>query len=186
MDMLEHALRSTDRLAATVADFEAHCSAVLGRPPSPREKAQRAIQIVWPRLVMDARDGKVRPKAQYVAAIYEELARAAGTPDSDKFSDRVDIPWDVFYEDGCGDEARCEDAWVVAELFWGGYVQHLQLTLGWLIMNAIRIQQNLPVLIPAEETLGRFAEFLRAAGPDTFDAESLRALFGDYEAHTAG
>ena len=186
MDIFSHAMQITDRLAASVTEFELHCDDVFGRPMPTRDQLDLAIRKTWTQLVGDAQGSKVSPQPEYVAAIYDRLTAEAGIANPGKFTDRTDIPWLEYYTDGCGDEQRCEDAWVIAELYWGGYVKHLPLALGWLLMNAIRIQQNLPAITPAMETIDRFTGYLRWSGPDVYDAESLRGLFYEYEAQAAG
>lgn len=186
MDVFDRALQITDLLAATVTDLEIHCAEVLERSIPPRDRVAAAIQAIWPDLVATARQSLVSANADCVAALYDRLTQSAGIQDPQGFVDRLDLPWFVFYTEGCGDESRCEDAWVVAYLFWGGYVQHLHLTLGWLLMNAIRVQQHLPAIYPAPETIDRFTDYLRGSGPDLFDAEGLRSLFSEYERQSAG
>jgi hypothetical protein len=186
MDVLHHALQITDHLAATLTELEMHCGEVFGRAvPSP-DRLNATIRKVWPTLVADAQNSRVSPNVDYIASLYVRLTSEASITDPGVFTERTDIPWLEFYTAGCGDEARCEDAWVIAELFWGGYVKHLHLTLGWLLMDAIRIQQNLPAITPTSKTIDRFTDYLRWSGPDTFDAESLRALFYEYETQVAG
>jgi hypothetical protein len=186
MDVFTHAAEVTDELAATVAALEVHCAEVFGRPVPDRQRVQNAICTVWPRLIADAQGSRVSPRVEYVATLYDQLAGEVGITDPGIFKDRTDIPWLEFYTDGCGDEPRCEDAWVIAELFWGGYVKHLHLTLAWLLVNAIRIQQKLPAIIPPPESKDRFTDYLQWSGPDVYDAESLRGLFYEYEKQVAG
>jgi hypothetical protein len=171
----------TDNLAATVAALEIHCAEVFARPVPKCEQLEKAIRKTWLHLITDAQSCNVSPQVDYVASLYDQLTTEASIADPGKFNDHTDIPWLEFYTDGCGDEPSCEDAWVIAELFWGGYVTHLHLTLGWLLINAIRIQRHLPTITPSVESIDQFTNCLRGAGPDTFDAESLRALFGEYE-----
>jgi hypothetical protein len=132
--------------------------------------------------VADARQQKVSPAVHYVTELYKLLADAASIANPGSFVDRIDTPWEEFYRAGCGDESRCEDAWVVCWLFWNGYVPALHITLGWLLLNAIRLQNGLRAIMPTPGSFPRFADDLRGSGPDLFDAESLRALFDDYEA----
>lgn len=186
VDVFDRALHITDLLAATVTDLEIHCAKMFERSIPPRDRLAATIQTIWPDLVADARQARVSAKVNYVAALYDRLTQTAGIADPQGFVDRIDLPWFVFYTEGCGDETRCEDAWVVAYLFWNGYMQHLHLTLGWLLMNAIRVQQHLSAIYPAPETIDRFTDSLRWSGPDLFDAESLRSLFSEYERQTAG
>jgi hypothetical protein len=186
MDVFSHATELTDELAATVAALEIHCAQVFARPVLDSEQLQQAIRLTWPRVITDAQNGNVSPHVDYVAALYDRLAEEMLLADSGVFTDRTDIPWEEYYTAGCGDEPRCEDAWVIAELFWGGYIKYLHLTLGWLLMNAIRIQQDLPAITPTPDSTPRFTDDLRWSGPDVFDAESLRGLFYEYERQNAG
>lgn len=186
MDVFTHASQCTDDLAIMVARFEVHCSEVFGRPVPDQKQLEMAIRRLWPRLITDARESRVTPRAEYVALLFDLLAAELGDTDAGAFADRTHVPWIEYYTAGCGDESRCEDAWVIAELFWGGYVNRLQLTLAWLLMNAIRIQQNLPAIVATAESIDQFTEYLRWSGPDLYDAESLRALFYEYERQMVG
>ncbi len=186
MDVFTQAVNVTADLARAVAALEVHCAEDFGRAVPDREAVRAAIHAVWPRLIEDAQHGRVSPRVEYVASLYERLAAEVGLEDSGIFEDRTDIPWFEFYTAGCGDEPRCEDAWVIAELFWGGYIRHLQLTLAWLLMNAIRIQHELPAIVPTPESTESFTDYLRWSGPETYDAESLRGLFYEYEKRVNG
>lgn len=181
MNVFDHGLRLTDHLAVTVADLEVHCGKAFERTVPPRDQLCAAIRKTWPQVVAEARDSNVSPEIVYVARLYDTVCNEARITKPGRFTDRTDVPWHDFYTGGCGDEERCEDAWVIAELYWGDYVNYLHLTLGWLLMNGIRIQHGLPTITPAPETTDRFTDYLRWSGPDTFDAESLRALFYEYE-----
>lgn len=186
MDVIIHATEVTNDLAAAVAALEVHCAEMFARPVPDCQRVRSAICTAWPRLIADAQNSRVSPQVEYVAALYDQLARKVGITDPGVFKDRADIPWIQYYTEGCGDEPRCEDAWVIAELFWGPYVEYLHLTLAWLLMNAIRIQLKLPAIIPSAESTDRFTDYLQWSGPDAYDAESLRALFYEYEKQAAG
>lgn len=181
MNGFEHASSISSQLATTVADLELRCSEAFQRPLIPRAQLQEAIEIGWSRLVTDARDSNVSPRVSYIAELYKRLTTAASVDHPGDFVDRNDSPWEDFYQAGCGEETRCEDAWVVAELYWGGYVSHMQLTLGWLLLNSIRVQQGMFAITPDPGLTDRFVDCLRWSGPELFDAESLRALFHEYE-----
>jgi len=186
MDVFDHGLRLTDHLAVTVTDLEEHCGKVFERTVPPHDELCAAIRKTWPRVVAEARDSNVSPGVDYLAGLYDRVCSEARIANPGRFIDRTDAPWHDYYTEGCGDEARCEDAWVIAELYWGGYINYVHLTLGWLLMNGIRIQQGLPAITPTPETTDRFTDYLRGSGPDTFDAESLRALFYEYERRVGG
>ena len=186
MDVFKHATELTNELAATIAALEIHCAEIFSRPVFDSRQLQQTIRVTWPRIITDAQLGNVSPRVDYVAALYDRLAAEMQLADPGVFTDRTDFPWDEFYAAGCGDEPRCEDAWVIAELFWGGYVGYLHLTLGWLLMNGIRIQQNHAAIMPTPDSTELFTDHLRWSGPDQFDAESLRGLFYKYEKHAAG
>jgi hypothetical protein len=181
MNSFDHALFITAQLVTTVADLETSCAIAFQRPLIASARLQTAIQETWLRLITDAQESKVSPTVSYVAALYEQLSSAALVEHPRDFVDRKDFPWEEYYQAGCGDGATCEDAWVVAELFWGGYVSHLQLSLGWLLLNGIRIQQGMFAITPHPNSTDQFINCLRWSGPDLFDAESLRALFYEYE-----
>lgn len=186
MDVFSRATEQTAELAANVAAWEIHCAQAFARPGVDQQQLQQAIRATWPQVINDARSGQVAPSAAYVSALYARLSTAMKIADPGEFTDRTDIPWAEFYAAGCGDESRCEEAWVIAELYWGGYVKYFPLTLGWLLMNTIRLQHNLPAITPAMESTEHFTEYLRWAGPDAFDAESLRGLFCEFEKQTSG
>ncbi len=181
MDIYTHATGKTDELAVSVAALEVHCARVFARPVVDFEHLQRAIRITWPQIITAAQNARVSPQVEYVASLYNRLVKEMNLNDAGDFTDRTDVPWLEIYTAGCGDESRCEDAWVIAELFWGGYVKFLHLTLGWLLMNGIRIQQKLLAITPSPNSADRFTDYLRWSGPGTFDAGSLRDLFYEYE-----
>jgi hypothetical protein len=186
MDVFNHGSRLTDHLALTVSDLELHCGKVFDRTVPPRDQLCAAIRKIWPQVVAEARDSKVSSEVVYVAGLYDRVCNESRITNPGRFTDRTDVPWHDFYAAGCGGEARCEEAWVIAELYWGGYINYLHLTLGWLLMNGLRIKQGLPAFTPAPETTDRFADYLRWSGPDAFDAESLRALLYEYERRAGG
>jgi hypothetical protein len=181
MNVIAHAVQITNDLATTVAAFEMRCANVFARPVPDSKRLESAIRVVWPQLITDAQNFRVSPDARYVASLFDRLTNEIGGKDPGAFRDRTDIPWLEYYTAGCGDESRCEDGWVIAEIFWGGYVNSFHLTLGWLLMNAIRIQQRLPAIVPTLASLDRFTDYLRWSGPDSYDAENLRGLFYEYE-----
>ena len=181
MDRFTHAISITRRLAETLGRFETLCAAEFDRMVPPESGIISAIHRVWPRLVDDARLQHVYPSVPYIASIFHELIRDVSLSTNHEFTDREDFPWEEFYVAGCGDENRCEDAWVVADIYWGGYVPVLSLTLGWLIMNAFRLQDKQFAIIPDKNTVNRFIDDLKWSGPDCYDAENFRALLCQYE-----
>lgn len=121
MDIYTHATGQTDDLAVSVAALEVHCAHVFARPVLDLERLQRAIRITWPQIITDAQNARVSPQVEYVASLSDLLVKEMNLIDPGVFTDRTDVPWLEYYTAGCGDELRCEDAWVIAELFWGGY-----------------------------------------------------------------
>lgn len=69
-------------------------------------------------------------------------------------------------------------AWIVSQIRWGGHIRGLELSTGWLLVNGLRLQDGQFAIYPSQELDGKFIEYLRDAGPDTYDAENLRTLFG--------
>lgn len=126
MDVFDNGVRLTDHLAVTVADLEVHCGGVFDRTVPPRDQLCAAIRKTWPQVVAEARDSKVSPEVEYVAGLYDRVCDEACITKPGSFTDRTDVPWHDFYTAGCGDEARCEDAWVIAELYWRGWERDLR------------------------------------------------------------
>lgn len=181
MNVFDQAIKLTDQLAEQVADLESRCADEFQRPSCSTGQLGDAIRILWPQIVAASQAGAVSPDAQYVAGLYASIVAEMNLPEPDRFVDRTDYPWERFYSVGCGDEATCEDAWVICELYWGRYVQHFPLTLGWLLVNGIRLQHGMPAITPQPEFTEQFVKYLRWAGPGLYDAESLRGLFYQYE-----
>lgn len=181
MDILVHATRTRKQLANSVAQLEIRCARAFERSAPPCEKLQHAIEVVWSQLITESQVTRVIPTAKSVASIYDRLVLESRISNSGEFTDRSDLPWFEFWMAGCGDESRCEDGWVIAELYWGGYVPQMQLTLAWLVMNVIRVQQKLPAILPDHDSIRRFIDYLEASGPELYDAESLRCLFYEYD-----
>lgn len=186
MIVAEHAKVIAATFANSVADLESHCAQAFGRTAPPTSIISRAIETTWLSSLNYITGKRVRPDRSFVSAMYAQLVTAADINDGRGFKDNPELPWYQFYVEGCGDEDRCEDAWVIAELYWGQYVEYLHLSLGWLVMNAVRVNRQLHALLPSPETTDRFVEDLLASGPDLYDAENFRALLYCYEQVIAG
>lgn len=181
MNLFDQADKLTDQFASQTANLEVRCAEEFERPTVSAEPLGDAIRYVWPQVIAAAKTGDVAPNLQYVSALYASIVAEMKLTEEDRFVDRTDYPWENFYQMGCGDEETCEDAWVICELFWGGYVKRYPLTLGWLLINGIRLQHQQAAITPLPEFDEPFVKYLRWAGPGLYDAESLRGLFYKYE-----
>lgn len=148
------------------------------------EKFIAAILVCWD-LVREYRAGS-EPilDVRFISILHKTLASHIGAPDAGRFIDDggINVSWSCFVEDLDVDRTidewgYCEDAWVISQLFWGGHLPNLQLTVSWLCINALRLRYRYHrPIYPPKHLQEKFIEYLEASGPDCWDAESLRAL----------
>ena len=171
-------------LADSLALLETSSSEVL----DPTAVAQ-AVRQSWQRLVHDAARGAASLSGEYLASLHRQLATFAGGEAPSLFLDHgqpkvldgQQVTWSLFTEEACGDEPL-EPAWVLAQLYGGGHVRSLSLSLGWLAMNIALLDSEGRAIVPPLDEHARLLQALDYAGPDLHDAESLRALVGVYTA----
>ena len=123
---------------------------------------------------------------QFISTLHQTLAIQIGASDPGKFIDDggVDGSWSYFTEELNVKEiikefGSCENCYVIAQLFWGGHLPNLQLTIGWLCINTLGLRYGYsPPFYPPQNIHEELIECLECAGSDCWDAESLRALIG--------
>ena len=150
---------------------------------------EESISRTWERVIEDAKLAKVSLDTEYLSSLHHQLAApVAGDAPGVFQPGRPPLDWETFANEvfvGNGGAIEGAEAWVLAQLFWGNHFQSMQFSLAWLCINGLRLQNALYALYPSPENHGRLMEALQAAGPDTWDAETLRALFGYYEREQA-
>ena len=122
----------------------------------------------------------------FISSIHNTLASQIGAPNPGEFIDDggVDGSWSYFLEEYNIKEiikefGSCENCYIIAQLFWGGHLPNLQLSVGWLCINALALRYGYDSpFYPSKDIHERLLEYLEGAGPDCWDAESLRALIG--------
>jgi hypothetical protein len=121
-----------------------------------------------------------------ISVLHKTLATKIGAPDPGKFIDEggIEGSWSSFTEELDVKETikefgACENCYIIAKLFWGGHLPNLQLSVGWLCINALGLKYgySLPSY-PPKHIHEELLKCLKYAGPDCWDAESLRALIG--------
>jgi hypothetical protein len=122
----------------------------------------------------------------FISTLHKTLATKIGAPDPGKFVDDggVDGSWSYFTEElnikeTIAEFGACENCYIIAQLFWGGHLPNLQLSVGWLCINTLALRYGYsPPSYPPKNIHEELLECLECAGPDCWDAESLRALIG--------
>lgn len=170
-------------LADSLAILEAR-SLVLNR-----SAISGAVLQTWERLADDAVRGAALLSQEYLSSLHWQLATLAGGEAPGLFlnhgqplvPDEQQVPWTLFIEEACSDEPM-EPAWVLTQLYWGGHVRSLSLSLGWFAMNIVLAASRSQAIVPPILDHARLLQSLDYAGPDLHDAETLRALIGTYAA----
>jgi hypothetical protein len=121
----------------------------------------------------------------FLSDLHKTLAIQIGAPDPGKFVDNgVGFSWSCFAEETNVQETikefgACENCYIMAQLFWGGHLPSLQISVGWLCINTIALRYGYsPPFYPSKSIHEELIECLEDAGPDCWDAENLRALIG--------
>lgn len=155
------------------------------------EALEAAIQSGWRSAAASAREGKVSLDPLFIASLHEPIARAIGAPGAGVFREgEHPSDWATF-KSGLDDAALeyglagSTEAWVLAQLYWGGHLDSLMLSVAWLLSGGIRLQEGMQMLVPDARHDSKLKEDLDRAGPGCYDAESLRGLMGRYEAEQA-
>lgn len=135
-----------------------------------------------------AREGKVSLDPSFIASLHEPIARAIGALGAGIFREgEHPSDWATFKR--ALDDSALEyglagntEAWVLAQLYWGGHLDSLMFSVAWLLSGGIRLQEGMQMLVPDAMHDSELKKNLDWAGPDCYDAESLRGLIGRYEA----
>jgi hypothetical protein len=151
----------------------------------PRSALEEAVRRGWSYTIDMARRSAVTLAPQFIASLHEKLASAIRAPGIGVFRDGDrPLDWTNFVtETAAGNMnsgiAAC-DAWIFAQLYWGQHLQSLAPSVAWLLINGIRLQEGRHPIAPDPRHNVTLKQYLQWAGPDHHDAESLRALFGQY------
>jgi hypothetical protein len=187
MDVWGLARDITSALVSDLTALEHHIGGSCGSSV-PRGALEEAVRSGWSYTIAVARRSVVTLDPQLIASLHERLARSIGAPGIGVFRDG-DPPqdWTNFKQSltdaAVGNRnssmADC-DAWIFAQFYWGQHVQSLAPSVAWLLINGIRLQEGRHPLVPDPRHSATLQQCLQWAGPDLYDAESLRALFGRY------
>ena len=185
MNIWSHARGITANLAAALCELEIS-SPIPNTPPdganARKRRIEQAIADTWQAVVDEVETGRFELTASYLLTLHQRLAVPSGAEAPGIFHNQGrSEAWDTFIDE-ITVEYPAEGAWVLAQLYWGGHVHSMALSLGWLCVNALRLQQGMWAIYPPPETHPLLIEMLHDAGPDCWDAESLRALLPTYAA----
>lgn len=139
----------------------------------------------WQRVIEDAKKSSISLGSEYLSSLHDQLAKPVGMSQPGAFYEGT-FPqnWSTFVDemnvtaDWTIDGA---EAWILAQLYWGKHFQSMCFSLAWLCLGGLRLQEGLYALYPSPEYSNQLDEALRFAGPECWDAEPLRALFGHYK-----
>lgn len=167
-------------LAHSLAEFE---SAYRGERDT--NSLQARIASVWHRVVQDALEKRVSLSSAYLSSLHQDLLRTESVIPSKAFQcGSYPNDWTTFtddLQDANENKIQGGEALVLAQLVWGGHLKSLSYSLGWLCVNGLRLQEDLYPLCPPPTQFDRLATALGFAGPTSWDAETLRALVGEFE-----
>ncbi len=148
--------------------------------------ARASIAGTWRDVIDDARGGGITLHAGYLSRLHRDLALPLRARSPGQFCDgQAPQDWGSFelaLADLTVDGFEGCEAWILAQLCWGGHVQSMRFSTAWICLNGLRLQNGLFALYPDPAHRAHLQASLAAAGPDSWDAESLRALFGTYAA----
>jgi hypothetical protein len=157
-----------------------------GRPPdgivgSPVGAINEAIACTWPGAVSDVAAGRADLSGDYLADLHRRLASVIDAAETEEFAGRGPAgSWEAFVAELTADGPP-EEAYVLAELCWGGHVRSLAFSLGWVCLNQCRLRAGAAALYPPPRDQGRLVRCLRPAGPPNYDAEPLRGLLWEWD-----
>lgn len=185
--VINQARKITDVLAEALAVME------VGLTPVSLENAHRAIASIWTTVVNDVQGDRANVSSQYLASIHKHLATAAGILNAGEFTE-AGLPvlpdgtrerWTRFVQESRYHQPNhveeIEEVYALAQLRWGEHVRTFALTLGWFAMNILRLVRRKCAIYPPLADRGRLEDSLMGAGPNWYDAESLRGLMDEYE-----
>jgi hypothetical protein len=146
-----------------------------------------SISNAWHLVIEQAQKGDVNLTEEYLSSLHKMLADPIGASSPGVFSNNGDNGEWTLFVDECGldedlnnDISSC-DAWILAQLFWGNHVKSMAMSLAWLCINGLRLQEGLFAIYPSADKNERLLIALEGAGPDCWDAEDLRGFSGYYE-----
>jgi hypothetical protein len=184
VDIWQHARDISPKLVKALARVDARPLASTGALP-----IEESISRAWECVIEDAKLTKVSLDIEYISSLHNQLAAPVAGDAPGVFQEgRPPLDWTTFANEvfaGNGGAIPGAEAWLLAQLVWGNHFQSMQFSLAWLCINGLRLQNAVYALYPPSQDHSRFMDALQAAGPDTWDAETLRALFGCYEREQA-
>jgi hypothetical protein len=177
-----------DVLSAALAELEVDSA------PAPLEmdRCRRAIRDIWLSVVDEVKCARAGLTSDYLASDHHQLVSAAGVSEFGGFEEHG-LPiladggresWTRFVEE-CGyadaDNAEGSDEiYALAQIRWGQHVRSFALTLGWISMNVLLLRRGKRVIYPVLTDRETLLRCLSNAGPEDYDAESLRCLIRTY------
>ena len=154
---------------------------------TPGDALEAAIHSAWRNVVASAREARVSLDPSFIASVHALVASPIRAPGAGIFREGVSpLDWATFKN--ALDDTALEyglagntEAWVLAQLYWGMHLDSLMLSVAWLLSSGIRLQEGMRMLVPHARHDAELKQRLSWAGPGSYDAESLRGLFGSYQ-----
>lgn len=157
----------------------------------PEDTFIRAVASAWNIVERRVVEQSSVLDGDFIATLHRTLASGVGASHPGNFvNEGQPTTWSIFVEEFdeydennilCGG-----DCWVLSHMYWGNHVPNLQFTVGWLCMNGVRIKHGYKPVFPPTEIHTQLRECLASAGPDCWDAESLRALTPSFREFETG
>lgn len=187
LNLLKHAGSIGPTLAASICELERRCLAWESVANCNADQISSAIIDTWQMVIIDVKSCQFDLTIPYISRLHKHLADLAGADAPGQFVDAGSkgTEWNTTVSsllDICEgfDYSYFADAVVLSQLCWGGHVQSMAFSLGWLCMNGLHLRESIWAIYPPLDDHERLLEYLSYAGPDCWDAESLRALLGEY------
>lgn len=131
----------TERLPA----LEAHCGMCFGRRIIPADALRPNVDTVWRQLILDAGENLVSYKKRYLFELLKSLIHGTGTEIAGESYENAD-PWHDFVDFIRVEAPNHVDGMLLGATYWHDAFDGASLTLGWLLLNAIRVQHGLAPL----------------------------------------
>jgi hypothetical protein len=178
----EKAMDEAGTLAAVLVQWE-----IEERAELQKEEIVTAIASAWTMVIEMASESRLSLDRECLAKIHRVLAEGRDSAEPGIFSEGDNPPgnWTDFqeavegFQEDDGIAGSC--ALILAMLYWGNHVKSFRFSLGWLVLNGLRLQEGLSPLRLTIHQFDILRETLGYAGPDCWDAERLRSAFGELE-----
>ena len=125
--------------------LEEHCALQFGQRTIATNLLHPNLRKVWKRLSLDAAENLVSYKKRYVFDLFRSLLDGTGYQVTDEASRMVD-PWHDFVDFVRIEAPNHVDGYLLGATYWCEAFNGASLTLGWLLLNAIRVQHGLTAL----------------------------------------